>query len=294
MTIRFIQSSDNKYVQYRLMAQDFTTDVSQWQGVDDEPVAASENLVKSGGVAILTGGKKRYNIIGTGVYTILAFPFIAKSGTVVKIKHNLNTRLGIYPHNSNGVISGEIITLTNNEEVEYTATEDIIGFAFWRAQAEDGDFITFRINGSINDAIDNIQNAIGGINSKIGNVPVGNSLQSEIETEATRALSSENAIKARAGEQKTFDVIGQGGDSYSPFVFPVKHGSVVAIKHNLDSKLTVYPKNSEGVISGISITLNSNSEVLYYATEDIVAFTFYRSQVAEDDITFTLIYGDIN
>lgn len=35
MSIKFIQNSDNKYVQYRLMAQNFTTDVTQWQGVDE-------------------------------------------------------------------------------------------------------------------------------------------------------------------------------------------------------------------------------------------------------------------
>lgn len=55
MSIKFIQgsvpSSDNKYVQFRCMAQNFTTDVTQWQGVDDEPVAGSDNLVKSGAVA---------------------------------------------------------------------------------------------------------------------------------------------------------------------------------------------------------------------------------------------------
>lgn len=54
MTIRFIQgseqSSDNKYVQYRLMANTFSTTVTDWQGVDDGPTAGSENLVKSGGV----------------------------------------------------------------------------------------------------------------------------------------------------------------------------------------------------------------------------------------------------
>lgn len=53
MSIRFIQSvpnSDNKYVQFRLMTQNFTTDVTQWQGVDDEPTAGSSNLVESGGV----------------------------------------------------------------------------------------------------------------------------------------------------------------------------------------------------------------------------------------------------
>ena len=54
MTIRFIQSykqsSDNKYVQARCMAQNFTTDVTQWQGVDTKPLKRSHNLVESGGV----------------------------------------------------------------------------------------------------------------------------------------------------------------------------------------------------------------------------------------------------
>ena len=54
MSIRFIQgsvpSSNNKYVQYRLMAQTFSTNKKDWQGVDDEPTAVSNNLVKSRGV----------------------------------------------------------------------------------------------------------------------------------------------------------------------------------------------------------------------------------------------------
>ena len=55
MAIRFIQgseqSSDNKYVQYRLMSDTFNTTPANWQGVDDEPTVGSDNLVKSGGVA---------------------------------------------------------------------------------------------------------------------------------------------------------------------------------------------------------------------------------------------------
>ena len=54
MTIRFIQgseqSSDNKYVQYRLMSTDWSNVAGDWQGVDSEPTAGSDNLVKSGGV----------------------------------------------------------------------------------------------------------------------------------------------------------------------------------------------------------------------------------------------------
>jgi lysophospholipase L1-like esterase len=65
MSVKFVQSSDNKYVQYRYMgtstaAADFTN-IANWQGVDDEPIAGSNNLVKSGGTlkksASLTFGK---------------------------------------------------------------------------------------------------------------------------------------------------------------------------------------------------------------------------------------------
>lgn len=50
MSIKFVQSSDNNYLQFRLMADSFSTNISDWQGVDDEPIIESKNLVKSGGV----------------------------------------------------------------------------------------------------------------------------------------------------------------------------------------------------------------------------------------------------
>lgn len=50
MSIKFVQSSDHKYVQYRLMSDAWSLNVSDWQGVDDKPTAGSNNLVKSGGV----------------------------------------------------------------------------------------------------------------------------------------------------------------------------------------------------------------------------------------------------
>lgn len=50
-----LQNSDNKYVQYRLMTNQWSTTPTDWQGVDDEPTAGSDNLVKSGGVAAILG-----------------------------------------------------------------------------------------------------------------------------------------------------------------------------------------------------------------------------------------------
>ena len=59
MTIRFIQgseqSSDNKYVQYRLMADSFSATISDWQGVDNEPILGSKNLLESNGVSKAIG-----------------------------------------------------------------------------------------------------------------------------------------------------------------------------------------------------------------------------------------------
>lgn len=48
MSIKFVHTSDNKYLQFRCMAQNFTTDVTQWQGVDNFPVVGSKNLAESG------------------------------------------------------------------------------------------------------------------------------------------------------------------------------------------------------------------------------------------------------
>lgn len=51
MSIKFVQSSDNKYVQFRLMTDTFSTFVADWQGVDITPASGSKNLAESGGVA---------------------------------------------------------------------------------------------------------------------------------------------------------------------------------------------------------------------------------------------------
>ena len=56
MSIKFIQSPNNKYVQHRYIGTEIIgtpnpfLDTDNWQGVDDEPIENSQNLVKSGGV----------------------------------------------------------------------------------------------------------------------------------------------------------------------------------------------------------------------------------------------------
>lgn len=64
-----LQNSDNKYVQYRLMKNTWSTTVSDWQGVDDEPTIGSNNLVESGGVAYSISQLKNSGYFYAGIAT---------------------------------------------------------------------------------------------------------------------------------------------------------------------------------------------------------------------------------
>ena len=44
MTIRFVQSSDNKYVQYRLLTNEFTADTTQWAIADESVYVENPEL----------------------------------------------------------------------------------------------------------------------------------------------------------------------------------------------------------------------------------------------------------
>jgi len=74
MSIKFVQSSDNKYVQYRLMADDWSTTEADWQGVDDIPTTGSDNLVKSGGVNTSIDNIKERTFKTTNKTAILGEP----------------------------------------------------------------------------------------------------------------------------------------------------------------------------------------------------------------------------
>lgn len=77
MSIRFVQSSDNKYVQYRLMSNSFSTDESNWQGVDNEPTAGSNNLVESDSLSVYD-----YWIAGKELFVIKGKARVATDGSI--------------------------------------------------------------------------------------------------------------------------------------------------------------------------------------------------------------------
>ena len=127
MSVKFVQSSDNKYVQYRYMSDDATTiatftNVANWQGVDVVPTVESENLINSSGVyeeniKLLTKGcafgsvelnisgdsnpvKQHYNFVSGRKY-LLRFSTAENDGTIGCYIYKVNSSL----HIDCGVIS---------------------------------------------------------------------------------------------------------------------------------------------------------------------------------------------
>lgn len=116
MSVKFVQSSDNSYVQFRYMSSsaavvDFTN-VANWQGVDDEPVAGSDNLVKSGGVE-----KVLRDVIGN----IVADKSISVSGnatTDTGITLAANTEYIIYVQCSTAITASYAGVYIKNESAQ--------------------------------------------------------------------------------------------------------------------------------------------------------------------------------
>lgn len=173
MTVKFVQSSDNKYVQYRLMSDTFSTTVANWQGVDDEPTAGSENLVESGGVRKVINDI--YSNIGTSPFTINGFiknsngiandsgsvykrtDYIKVSGTDIVIKGILvgdePTAIAFYDSEKNFISAG----YNNVNEVTISYANIPSGAVYFRcctvASRVDSAYI---LQGNINDIYDKI------------------------------------------------------------------------------------------------------------------------------------------
>lgn len=107
MNIRFIRSSDNKYVQYRLMSDSFSTTEVDWQGVDDYPIKKSRNLIESGGVDAAIKDTLPKNTDEDGLY------ICDKNGNVVIRLDILDTKGGF----------GENLTAAINTLIEEALLE---------------------------------------------------------------------------------------------------------------------------------------------------------------------------
>ena len=85
MSIKFVCTSDNKYVQARLMSNSFTTNVAYWQAVDAEPIANSKNLVESGGIYDMIKAEVNVHLERESIGNVQDNSMIFQAGTPYRI-----------------------------------------------------------------------------------------------------------------------------------------------------------------------------------------------------------------
>ena len=151
MSIKFVQSSDNKYVQYRYMGTSTTNadfvKTEDWQGVDEVPTAGSSNLVKSGGVyesalktlsysglpdeTIENGNVWRGNVgdnISTTTSSSSNFRVMnaipVTQNTIIKVKTKLTNSAGarFILTDSNGIVTRNFGVTYDNQETTLTVS----------------------------------------------------------------------------------------------------------------------------------------------------------------------------
>ena len=100
MTVRYVDENINNYVQYRLLSNSFNTNINNWQGIDNEPIEDSKNIIESGGVfkkvALYTpNNSKIFNLIDKEKKDISSEIKISTTSGV-PIKAVLDNRTAIY------------------------------------------------------------------------------------------------------------------------------------------------------------------------------------------------------
>ena len=157
--ITCVHTSDNNYVQYRYMLSysgnttaenNKFANPANWQGVDDEPVAGSNNLVKSGGIL-----DKIIGVFGNfeGEFTWDSAPSAARAivgthpypaGTTVYFSvfekfHSLNGNQQVRAYYTDGTDSG-IISVETNKIYQFTTEKETSYFRLYMPYSSGSNF----------------------------------------------------------------------------------------------------------------------------------------------------------
>ena len=314
MSIKFIQgtaqSSDNKYVQYRLTANNWSITVSDWQGVDDEPTADSNNLVKSGGAydfcieksvidlyAIsssrpsgISAGEKYFNTVRNAIITVLGDGSSSYEETPVS-KNGLFRHKDLYLQwDGTQLVPLKDFTLLDEgickscdgnkslklfKYFELNSSSDII----YNFSEKAGSWLTFNVS------FDSVPNGL--IRIYVHNTVTGNYVEIYEDTPSSNNISFEYKIP----NEYVIDEIKIWSASTNPVLF---------------TKLFVYLQNSDSIISTLNLlslammeqgALSSSGVNVannqYIRTKEFIKGSYYLS-LPSDYIIHRIVYYNMD
>jgi len=265
MSVKFVQSSDNKYVEFRYMSSSTTsanfTNVANWQGVDDAPTAGSENLIKSGGVSKLIATNFFVGKGATYQYTTIK---LMKKRTYRLVLDNPS-----YSRDNTGTTGDKYIfaigsyngnTVTQLVGVLRTNDTGILNNYYDFTVPQDSDYI--QIGGRANVGIEVLFN--------IFDVTEIRSLEVEINP-VINSLYSQKGYKGVTNGISTYNIVADKNWGISELI-PVTIGTytIICPSNIVDSNLIAilaYDTNKQMIDFFIeySRTLNINSTIKYIA-----------------------------
>jgi len=286
MSIKFIQSSDNKYVQYRLMTQAFSTTESDWQGVDEEPTAGSDNLVKSGGVAYTsdyvfgTEGSKQYTFATATGSIAIEFPFLAKAGSKIVISlvdegHIIAKPVGFFLNYSDGTSESTGNVNDPNTDTELTAEKDVVKVRCWIPDNSGTTVVgtgTVELTAKVQSLDEKIDDVKQGLNAANGRITA-------LDTKTYGDYSQQSATyatKPSEGKAIQLNISISAGESCEVII--EDSGNILANKQNITP---IFTDDS----MGSAIRTKSNVPVLVYAESNIKSIRVWLPYDSGTNIT---------
>ena len=208
MSIRFVQSSDNKYVQSRLMTNTWSTNEANWQGVDTEITEGSHNLAESGAVKIFVdsldvlnreGEKDAFYVADKRGNVVAKFDSNGLTVIDVKVKEN-NAFVSLLTKISTlgvqvGTIEGQVEALDGNVVLKNSNDENIV-------KEESDEFIIMDARGYVAFEIDKYGNIKS--TQKNGKDIKNDLVRQNVITPVVGTYGQNNAVYKLSNLPKTF------------------------------------------------------------------------------------------
>lgn len=300
MTIRFVQSSDNKYVQYRLMNNNWSTTISDWQGVDNEPTAGSDNLVKSGGVKAhynFVENKEQKNIQCVAGQEILKLdsliPFSIKTGEKYKVhledtNNILSGNTNLYEEYSDGTI--DTFGLTPNYTVNRTASKDIIDIFVYihPSVVSNSGIVILKAEqlGTMSTRVSDLESQMSSVNENI------TELNEAIEKENEKINSLTNIVIGANETKETNVIVGQ--EILFDIPMFVEQGEKYSVSFSSGNCLSVNPVFFINYKDGTELHFDLNRNQEWYertAEKDTISFSIYvggSNVINAGNVTFSV------
>lgn len=300
MSVKFVQSSDNKYVQYRLMSDSFGTIESDWQNIGlVQQIGLSETVAMS--QKAVTEALKEMNTSGFSKTPYISHPLIGfmyelmihvKSGDKYHYQGTVdNGRWGItiYSDTALTVVSKTLVPGKGTEKIDVEGVFE-----------QDGWGVVYNRNFS-NFGLLEVFKPISSITSENNVEDLNNAISTEYDIKGNTWVNKQFAVRkgdilsiAATGDKGELLRITSTEDNSKIFTIPfVKKKNIVNIEAPFDGMAKVSNRNYDSTLSSCIVTEKEKFLTSQNTNKERVHFVFPQTSLDWDKKSFDVFAGEI-